>query len=170
MVSAPLGELKAAAKKAEGRLNDAFVAAIAGGLARYHERRGAPVEALRMSMPISIRDADSEVMGGNQFVPARFAVPMNIADPLERMRQVRELVATQRAEPALAFTEAVAGDLEPPAHGYHDAGVRRDAQGHGLRDQQRAGRPDPRVSWPARRWRRTTRSVRCPARRSTPHC
>jgi diacylglycerol O-acyltransferase len=111
VVSAPLSELKAAAKKADGRLNDAFVAAIAGGLARYHERRGAPVEALRMSMPINIRAADSEVMGGNQFVPARFSVPMNIADPLERMRQVRELVATQRAEPALAFTEAVAGIL-----------------------------------------------------------
>jgi len=111
VVSAPLGEMKAAAKKADGRLNDAFVAAIAGGLARYHERHGVPVEALRMSMPINIRAADSEVMGGNQFVPVRFAVPMNIADPLERMRQVRELVATQRAEPALAFTEAVAGIL-----------------------------------------------------------
>jgi diacylglycerol O-acyltransferase len=111
VVSAPLAELKAAAKKAEGRLNDAFVAAVAGGLAKYHERRGAPVDALRMSMPISIRAADSEVMGGNQFVPARFAVPMNIADPLERMRQVRELVATQRAEPALAFTGAITGIL-----------------------------------------------------------
>jgi WS/DGAT/MGAT family acyltransferase len=111
VVSAPLGELKAAAKKADGRLNDAFVAAVAGGLARYHERHGVPVDELRMSMPINIRAADSEVMGGNQFVPARFAVPMNIADPLERMRHVRELVATQRAEPALAFTEAVAGIL-----------------------------------------------------------
>ena len=111
VLSAPLGELKAAARKADGRLNDAFVAAIAGGLARYHERRGAPVEALRMSMPINIRAADSDVMGGNQFVPARFAVPMTIADPLERMRAVRELVASQRAEPALSFTESIAGVL-----------------------------------------------------------
>jgi diacylglycerol O-acyltransferase len=111
VVSAPLAELKAAAKKAEGRLNDAFVAGIAGGLARYHDRRGASVDALRMSMPINIRDAASEVMGGNQFVPARFPVPMNIADPLERMRQVRDLVAEQRAEPALAFTGAIAGIL-----------------------------------------------------------
>jgi WS/DGAT/MGAT family acyltransferase len=111
VVSAPLSELKAAAKKAEGRLNDAFVAAVAGGLARYHERHGAPVDELRMSMPISVRAADSDVMGGNQFVPARFPVPMNIADPLERMRHVRELVQTQRAEPALSFTEAIAGIL-----------------------------------------------------------
>ena len=111
VLNAPLADMKAAAKKAEGKLNDAFVAAVAGGLARYHQRHGTPVEALRMSMPINIRAADSEVMGGNQFVPARFAVPMNIADPLERMRCVRELVATQRAEPALSFTEAIAGVL-----------------------------------------------------------
>jgi WS/DGAT/MGAT family acyltransferase len=111
VISAPLAELKAAAKRADGRLNDAFVAAVAGGLARYHERHGASVDQLRMSMPISIREAESEVMGGNQFVPARFPVPMTITDPIERMRAVRQLVATQRAEPALAFTGAVAGIL-----------------------------------------------------------
>lgn len=111
VITAPLAELKAAAKKAEGRLNDAFIAAVAGGLSRYHDRHGSPVDALRMSMPINIRAADSDVMGGNQFVPARFPVPMNIGDPLERMRRVRELVATQRAEPALSFTEAIAGVL-----------------------------------------------------------
>jgi diacylglycerol O-acyltransferase / wax synthase len=111
VLRAPLDELKAAARKADGRLNDAFVAAVAGGLARYHERHGTPVDELRMSMPINIRTEESDVMGGNQFVPARFPVPMNIADPLERMRVVRELVQTQRAEPALAFTEAVAGVL-----------------------------------------------------------
>jgi diacylglycerol O-acyltransferase len=111
VLSAPLADMKAAAKKAEGKLNDAFVAAVAGGLARYHQRRDAPVDELRMSMPINIRAAESDVLGGNQFVPARFPVPMNIADPLERMRAVRELVTTQRAEPALSFTEAIAGIL-----------------------------------------------------------
>jgi WS/DGAT/MGAT family acyltransferase len=111
VLTVPLGELKAAGKKAEGRLNDAFVAAVLGGLARYHERHGAAVDELRMTMPINIRDAESDVAGGNAFVPARFTVPLHIADPLERMRHVRDVVATQRDEPALAFAEAVAGVL-----------------------------------------------------------
>lgn len=110
-VAAPLGELKAAAKKADGRMNDAFVAAVAGGLRRYHRRHDAPVEALRMSMPINIREGAGEALAGNQFVPARFEVPLVHDDPIERMRALRTLIRSQRDEPALAFTEAVAGIL-----------------------------------------------------------
>lgn len=110
VLTAPLSETKAAAKQADGKLNDAFVAAVAGGLARYHEQHGAPVDALRMTMPINIRVA-GQAAGGNQFVPARFPVPMNIADPVERMRVIRGLVAEQRSEPALTFTDAIAGVL-----------------------------------------------------------
>ena len=110
-ISVPLAELKAAAKLAEGKLNDAFVAAIAGGMRRYHEHHGADVDALRMTMPINIRNEETADLAGNQFAPARFAVPMTIADPIERMRVVRDLVAGQRAEPALALTEPLAGIL-----------------------------------------------------------
>ena len=110
-VRAPLAEMKAAAKRADGRLNDAFVAAVAGGLARYHRRHGADLDAVRMSMPINIRAAEGETVAGNQFVPARFPLPLNIDDPLERMAAVRRLVADQRDEPALSITEPVAGVL-----------------------------------------------------------
>ena len=110
LLTAPLAETKAAAKKADGKLNDAFVAAVAGGLDRYHRRHGTSVDALRMTMPINIRAA-GDAMGGNAFVPARFPVPMGIDDPIERMRAIRGLVDEQRAEPALAFTDAIAGVL-----------------------------------------------------------
>ncbi|MEY2473678.1 MAG: diacylglycerol O-acyltransferase / wax synthase, partial [Actinomycetota bacterium] len=106
-----LPDLKSAAKAAGGKLNDAFVGAVAGGLRSYHARHGVDVEALRMGMPISIRDAANATAGGNQFVPARFAVPTNIADPVERMAAIRELVSAQRAEPALGFVEPMAGLL-----------------------------------------------------------
>jgi WS/DGAT/MGAT family acyltransferase len=111
VLTVPLGETKAAANRVGGRLNDAFVAGVAGGLSRYHQRHGQAVDALRMSMPISIRTAESETLGGNQFVPARFPVPMNIDDPIARMAAVRELVAAQKAEPALALTMPIAGIL-----------------------------------------------------------
>jgi diacylglycerol O-acyltransferase / wax synthase len=112
-VAVSLPDMKAAAKKADGRLNDSFIAAVAGGLRRYHEHHGETVEALRMSMPISIRaeGAAGESLAGNQFVPARFEVPMVHDDPVERMRVLRSLVQTQRDEPALAATEAIAGIL-----------------------------------------------------------
>jgi len=51
------------------------------------------------------------VAGGNQFVPARFGFPVSIADPLERMAKMRELVAGQRSEPALSLAGPIAGVL-----------------------------------------------------------
>jgi WS/DGAT/MGAT family acyltransferase len=110
-LTASLPRMKAAAKTADGRLNDAFVAALLGGLDRYHRRHGAPVEALRMTMPINIRSAEQAMEAGNQFVPARFPVPLDIADPKERMRRLTQLVASERTEPALGMVAPIAGVL-----------------------------------------------------------
>ncbi|HUQ40709.1 MAG TPA: wax ester/triacylglycerol synthase domain-containing protein [Acidimicrobiales bacterium] len=107
-VSVPLEELKAAGRVAGGRLNDAFVAAVLGGWRRYHEAHDAYVESLRMAMPINVRNEASAEVAGNQFAPTRFLVPLGIDDPVERMRAVRELVAAQRAEPALALVDPFA--------------------------------------------------------------
>jgi diacylglycerol O-acyltransferase len=104
-VTLSLPDLKAAAKRTGGTLNDAFVAGVAGGLRRYHDRHGADVSGLRMNMPINVRDEGTENLAGNQFAPARFVVPMDVADPLERMHAVHELVAAQRSEPALSLLE-----------------------------------------------------------------
>jgi diacylglycerol O-acyltransferase / wax synthase len=110
-LTASLPRMKAAAKAADGRLNDAFVAAVLGGLDRYHRRHGTPVEALRMTMPINVRSAEQAMEAGNQFVPARFPVPLDIRDPRERMRRLTGLVASERAEPALGMVAPIAGVL-----------------------------------------------------------
>ena len=111
IVTASLPDLKAAAKRAGGKLNDAFMAGIAGGLRRYHEHHGEPVDALRVTMPINIRGDDTGDLAGNAFAPARFRVPISIADPIERMQAMQSLVKAQRAEPALAFADSIAGVL-----------------------------------------------------------
>ena len=110
-VTSSLPDLKVAAKRAGGKLNDAFMAAIAGGLRRYHEHHGEPVEALRVTMPINIRSDDTGDLAGNAFAPARFRVPVSIADPIERMQAMQSLVKAQRAEPALSFADSIAGIL-----------------------------------------------------------
>ena len=111
VLTAPLSDTKAAARTAGSRLNDAFVAAVLGGLRRYHEIHGAPVDALRTAMPINIRTETTQDVAGNQFVPARFVVPLGPDDLVARMAAVRDLVARQRSEPALASTDSIAGVL-----------------------------------------------------------
>jgi WS/DGAT/MGAT family acyltransferase len=107
----PLPALRAAGKRVGGTVNDAFVAGVAGGLRHYHEAHGAPVDELRMTMPINLRHGQKGRRAGNQFAPVRFPVPVGIVDPLERMRVIRERVASERAEPSLPALDVLASAL-----------------------------------------------------------
>jgi diacylglycerol O-acyltransferase len=104
----PLPEAKAVAKQAGGRLNDFFIAGVLGGLRQYHEQHRTAPDRLRTSMPINIRDEKSGDVAGNRFAPARFTVPLQIKDPIERMKAIHAIVGQVRAEPGLALVDPMA--------------------------------------------------------------
>lgn len=106
----PLDDLKHGSKAAGGSLNDGFVAAVVGGMQRYHEFHCEPVDHLRMVMPINVRETES-ALGGNHFTPARFLVPLTIKDPAERIVALGQLAREIRDEPAVQLTDALAGVL-----------------------------------------------------------
>ena len=89
MLQVDLAELKSASKAAGGSLNDGFVAAVTGGLRRYHEHHRAPVGELRVTLPISIRTPDDPA-AGNRITLERFRVPVALADPASRIRATGE--------------------------------------------------------------------------------
>ena len=103
----PLAELRAAAKAVGGSVNDAYLAALSGGLGRYHEALGVPVDALPLALPVSLRGADDPA-SGNRIAGVTIAAPVGESDPAERMRQVREQVIARRSEPALDVIERLA--------------------------------------------------------------
>lgn len=105
VIEAELDDLKQAAKAVGGTLNDAFMAAVTGGLAMYHERHGSHPDALRVNMPINVRSAEDSNNGGNAWVPARFAVPVNVVDAADRMRQLHPILVQARMEPALPISQ-----------------------------------------------------------------
>jgi hypothetical protein len=108
----PFDQMKRAAHAGGGTLNDVFVAAVAGALSRYHRAQRKKIAALRMSMPINIRGQDDKgAVAGNQFVPARFPIPMDIDNPRERLQAIGRLVRAQRNEPALGWTDTVAAAI-----------------------------------------------------------
>ena len=96
----PLDDLKRAGKAAGGSLNDAYIAALLGGLRRYHDELGSPVDSVPMAMPISLRSGDHP-MGGNRFAGVRFAAPVGVEDPVERIQTIHEFVLDVRDEPAI---------------------------------------------------------------------
>ena len=81
-------------------VNDAYLAALCGGLGRYHEVLGLPVDALPLALPVSLRGADDPA-SGNRFTGITIAAPVGEPDPVERMKQVRQQVIAGRSEPAI---------------------------------------------------------------------
>ena len=95
---------------AGGSLNDAFIAAITGGLRRYHEKHGKSVGDLSVSMPISLR-TDDDPVGGNRVTLMRFDVPAAIIDPAQRIRGIHDRTNKMRSEKSLSYTQSIAGML-----------------------------------------------------------
>ncbi|HSS11838.1 MAG TPA: wax ester/triacylglycerol synthase family O-acyltransferase [Acidimicrobiales bacterium] len=103
----PLADLRTSAKAFGCSVNDAYIAALCGGLRLYHERLGVPVDAVPMAIPVSLRTADDPA-GGNRWAGVRLAAPVGEPDPIVRMRAVRELMLTARSERGINVINAVA--------------------------------------------------------------
>jgi diacylglycerol O-acyltransferase len=107
-----LSDLKAAGKRIEGgKLNDAYMTAVAIGLRKYHEAHDESPPSLRVNMPINLR-TDSSSLGGNSWAPSRFALPLQADDVDAHMSDIHDIVAAQRAEPALHYANHIAAVLD----------------------------------------------------------
>jgi diacylglycerol O-acyltransferase len=107
VLEVPLAELRAAAKAVGGSVNDAYLAALCGGLGRYHEALGVPVDELPLTLPVSLRTGDDPATG-NRFAGAAIAAPVGEPDPAVRMRLIREQVVARRSEPAINLVGQIA--------------------------------------------------------------
>ena len=106
-LEAPLAELATAGHSVGASLQDAFVAAMLGGLRRYHEQHGVQVGDLPVSIRISLDRVD-DPMSGNRFAGAMIAAPAGVEDPADRIAAVRGEVLSLHVEPALDAFRAAA--------------------------------------------------------------
>lgn len=109
LLSLPLEETKAAARRLGGSVNDLFVAGAVGGAGAYHRAKGVDIDELRMAMPISTRSTDGDV--SNAFTPMRMLVPAGITDPVARFEAIRDLITGARSEPGMSLAQSLAGVL-----------------------------------------------------------
>jgi WS/DGAT/MGAT family acyltransferase len=111
VVEVPLDGMRATATAVGGTINDVFLAAVGGALRSYHETLGAPVDAIRVTMPINLRKA-GDAAGGNKFTPARFVLPIDDPDPVRRSELAGAIVRSWRNEPAIGLTAGLAWALD----------------------------------------------------------
>jgi WS/DGAT/MGAT family acyltransferase len=81
----PLEDVRSSAKTLGGTINDLFVSAVVGGVAKYHSKRDALVDEFRVSIPMNTRSDKS--VGGNDFVPARVLLTSSL-DPADRFKAI----------------------------------------------------------------------------------
>jgi diacylglycerol O-acyltransferase len=95
----PFPLIKSAGKSRGHSINDAFLAALTGGMRIYHERHGEVPPALRVNVPISIR-TDGDDANTNAVSIARLELDVEERDPLARMQDAAAVVGAARREPA----------------------------------------------------------------------
>jgi diacylglycerol O-acyltransferase / wax synthase len=88
----PLADVKTVTKALGAKVNDVMLAALAGGLRDYLLERNADVRDLeiRAVIPVDLREPQRGIELGNAFGLVFLALPLRIADPLERLRETKK--------------------------------------------------------------------------------
>ncbi|BBY59759.1 hypothetical protein MSAR_28950 [Mycolicibacterium sarraceniae] len=105
VLDVPMPRRREAAHRSGAAPNDAFVAGVAGGLRRYHDKHGVGGFDLHLTMPISLR-TDDDGIGGNRITLMRFDVPAGITNPARRISSIHECTDRVRKEESSPYTPA----------------------------------------------------------------
>lgn len=100
----PLKNVKAIGKVMGGTVNDVLLTAMTGALRQYMEERGEETTGVnfRAVVPVNLRPTEDEPKLGNQFGLVFLSLPVGIADPVDRLYELK-----QRMDTLKGSTEAV---------------------------------------------------------------
>ena len=116
MTNLPFGDLKAIRQAAGTTLNDVYLAICGGALRRYLLDRGElPDRPLVASVPVST-DPDSARLSGNRVDNLYVFIGTDIADPLQRLKQIHDGMAASKEVRGLLGHDGLAqrADIVPP--------------------------------------------------------
>jgi WS/DGAT/MGAT family acyltransferase len=117
MFDMPLPDIRKIRRALRGTVNDVILAVIAGALRRWLEARGESLgRDLRALVPVSMRGAHDRNTFGNQVSAVFCPLPVAEANPVERLRKVREAMKgiKEGGQAVAAAALASLGDFAPP--------------------------------------------------------
>jgi WS/DGAT/MGAT family acyltransferase len=102
----PLDTLKRIARVTGSTINDVVLAAVAGALRRYLLSREEPVAGLnlRAVVPVNLRPIEEAAELGNRFGLVFVPLPVGIAEPLDRIFEVRKRMQDIKKSPEALLT------------------------------------------------------------------
>jgi len=87
----PLGDVKTIGRRLGGTVNDVLLTAMTGALRRYLEGREElpQLTGIRAAVPVDLRPPGAEGELGNQIGFVFLSLPVDVADPADRLRELR---------------------------------------------------------------------------------
>ena len=95
----PLDDIKVIRRRIGGTVNDVLLTVVAGGLSRYLQDDGLATYCLdlRIAVPMDLRPAGSEADLGNRMGAVFLALPVGVADPVARLREIESRMNVRKA-------------------------------------------------------------------------
>jgi WS/DGAT/MGAT family acyltransferase len=98
----PLSTITRIRQQGGGRVNDVMLTATVGALGRYLRARGEmlrPGLKIRLVVPFNLRPYQEEIRLGNEFAVIFLNLPLDIPDPVARLKAVRARMERVKASP-----------------------------------------------------------------------
>ncbi len=121
-----LEDVKAVARVTGSTVNDVLLSAMTGALRRYLEHRGEATAGLDLhaAVPVNLRSTADMARLGNRFGLVFPSLPVGIADPLDRLFELRRRMDALKASPEAAVSFAILGALGLTSAGLQRAFIR----------------------------------------------
>ena len=117
-VPTKLDDFKVVKNAYGGTVNDVVLAVTAGALRAWMHGRGLKTEGveLRAAVPVSVRSDDEKGAGGNRLTQLVAPLPVDVSDPVARLRLVQESMTGLKESKQALGAEIIAGAQEfaPP--------------------------------------------------------
>lgn len=104
-----LERVKAVGRTLGGTVNDVLLTAVTGALRRYLDSRDAPMEDVHALVPVNLRPMDVPVPRelGNRFGVVFLRLPVHLAEPRRRLREVAKRMEHLKRSPEAVVTSGV---------------------------------------------------------------
>ncbi len=120
-----LDSVKQVGHALNGTVNDLLLSAVAGALRHYIQRRGHSVNELNIRgvIPVNLRPLDFAGQLGNQFGLVFLSLPIGIANPLERLQELKRRMDGLKSTPEAAVAFGVLKIFGAVPEAIQDIGV-----------------------------------------------
>jgi WS/DGAT/MGAT family acyltransferase len=97
-ITRPLDDVRAVRRRFGVTPNDVILAACAGALRRYAQRRDEPPQRLKAMVPADVRTSEDDPASGNRISFVFIALPCDEPDPLARLEAIHRATAQRRRD------------------------------------------------------------------------